>query len=140
MTRTTGELREGLLQTADLERFLGDNKESFRVKGFSERFRELFESSGMGKAELAQKAGVSEVYIYQLLAGARTPSRERVLCLCFGLGLGLHQTDEMLRSCGCAELYPRRRRDAVVIYSLEKHLSLMEVNELLCAEGEKALL
>ena len=49
----------------------------------------LYRKRIMSKAELARRSGVSQVYLHQVFAGRRTPSRDRLLCLCFGLGASL---------------------------------------------------
>ena len=47
---------------------------------------------------------MSEIYLHQIFAGRRTPSRNRLLCLCYGLGATIEETQELLRLCGIAEL------------------------------------
>ena len=62
-----------------------------------------------------------------------------MLCLCFGLGATLDEAQELLRSCGYAELYPRVRRDAIITYGLLHGMDLFAVNDRLFAEDEETL-
>ena len=49
----------------------------------------LYETKDLTKAELARRSGIGEVYLHQVFAGRRNPSRERLLCICVGLGITL---------------------------------------------------
>ena len=137
--KSTKELNRELTAAPDLKRFLEDNREQFQETGFQELLQELFHNSGISKATLAKRAETSEVYLYQIFSGTRTPSRDRVLCLCFGLPATLEQTQELLRIGGMAQLYPKNRRDAVIMYGLTHRLELPKVNDLLFAEDEETL-
>ena len=49
----------------------------------------LYETKDLTKAELARRSGISEVYLHQVFAGRRNPSRDWLLCICVGLGITL---------------------------------------------------
>ena len=61
------------------------------------------------------------------------------MCLCFGLSASLEETQELLRLCGLAELYPKVRRDAIIIYGLLHGMDLFAVNDRLFSEDEETL-
>ena len=82
---------------------------------------------------------MSEIYLHQIFAGRRTPSRNRLLCLCYGLGATIEETQELLRLCGIAELYPKRKRDALIYYGLLHRLDLFTINDRLFDENEDTL-
>ena len=137
--KSTNELNTELSAAPDLRRFLEENREQFQEPGFLELLQEVFHKAGISKAALAKRAETSEVYLYQIFSGSRMPSRDRVLCLCFGLSAGLEEAQELLRIGGMAQLYAKNRRDAVVMYGLTHHRTLSEVNDLLFAENEETL-
>lgn len=99
----------------------------------------LYETKDLTKAELARRSGISEVYLHQVFAGRRNPSRDRLLCICVGLGITLDETQRMLTQGGYAQLYPRTRRDAIISYGVVHQLPLGEINDKLFAEQEKTL-
>ena len=72
-----------------------------------------------------------------MFAGRRNPSRDRLLCICVGLGITLDETQRMLTQGGYAQLYPRTRRDAIISYGVVHQLPLGEINDKLFAEQEK---
>ena len=97
----------------------------------------LYETKDLTKAELARRSGISEVYLHQVFAGRRNPSRDWLLCICVGLGITLDETQRMLTQGGYAQLYPRTRRDAIISYGVVHQLPLGEINDKLFAEQEK---
>lgn len=137
--KSTKELNRELSAAPDWNRFLEENREQFQETGFLDYLLKLFQDAGISKVTLAKRAETSEIYLYQIFSGARMPSRDRVLCLCFGLPATLAQTQELLRIGGMAQLYPKNKRDAIIIYGLTHGQTLPQVNELLFAESKETL-
>ena len=127
------------MEHPDLDHFLAENRENFQNSTVPELLLQMIEKKGISKAVLAKQAGMSEVYLHQVFAGRRNPSRSRVLCICFGLGATLEETQELLKQCSLAQLYPREKRDAIIIYGLLRKMDLPEVNERLFSENEETL-
>lgn len=66
--------------------------------------------------------------------------RAAACCACaLGLSASLEETQELLRLCGLAELYPKVRRDAIIIYGLLHGMDLFAVNDRLFSEDEETL-
>lgn len=135
----TNNLQNELMNSPDLDRFLSDHRDDFSQGSAADFLNVLFSRKNVTKAALAKKACMSEVYLHQVFAGKRNPSRNRLICICFGLGATLEETQEFLKLCGHAQLYTRIKRDAIVIYGILNGLSLNEVNDKLFAENEEAL-
>lgn len=137
--KNTDGLQQELMDSTDLSQFLSRNQEQFVDKSVAELLNHLFEKKNISKAALAKQAGMSEIYLHQIFAGRRTPSRNRLLCLCYGLGATIEETQELLRLCGIAELYPKRKRDAIIYYGLLHRLDLFTINDRLFDENEDTL-
>lgn len=137
--KDTSELQNSMMEHTNLDRFLTENRENFQNNTVPELLLHMIEKKGISKAVLAKQAGMSEVYLHQVFAGRRNPSRSRVLCICFGLNATLEETQELLKQCSLAQLYPREKRDAIIIYGLLHGLSLFEVNDKLFEEDEETL-
>lgn len=135
----TDDLQSELMSTTDISRFLRENEANFHSLDFTRQLQELFTQKAISKASLAKRAGMSEAYLYQVFSGARNPSRNRVLCLCFGLSVTLEEAQELLKCSGCSTLYIKHRRDAIIIHGLLNSLSLDQVNDKLYSEGETTL-
>ena len=133
--KNTDTLQQELMSTNNLDRFLTENDASFRDVPLQEAIQRIFDEKGMSKAQLAKQSGISEVYLHQLFSGRRFPSRSRLLCLCFGLSVEVEEAQRLLQHAHHAPLYPRDRRDAVLIYALSHHMTLFEVNDKLFTEN-----
>ena len=138
-TKNTDDLQNELSSSVNLSRFLSAKEEQLISGNFVSMLQELFQRSGLSKAALAKRAGTSEVYLYQLFSGKRTPSRDRTICLCYGLSATLEETQELLKYSGFAQLYVRNRRDAIIIYGFIHKMELDEINDRLFAEEEATL-
>ncbi len=137
--KDTNDLRQELMEAADLDRFLAENQENFENGSVCDLLRQLFRKRKISKATLAKQSGMSEVYLHQVFAGRRNPSRNRLLCLCFGLTATLEETQELLKQCGLAQLYPKNKRDAILLYGIVNGMDLFAVNDKLFAENEETL-
>lgn len=137
--KSTGQLNQELMQASSLGEYVSENRDAFSEQAVSQLLSELYEKKPISKAALARRAGMSEVYLHQVFSGRRSPSRDRLLCLCLGLEATLEETQELLRQAGFAQLYPRHKRDAVISYGLVHGISLGEINDRLFVENEKTL-
>lgn len=137
--KSTGQLNQELMQASSLGEYVSENRDAFSEQAVSQLLSELYEKKSISKAALARRAGMSEVYLHQVFSGRRSPSRDRLLCLCLGLEATLEETQELLRQAGFAQLYPRHKRDAIISYGLVHGISLGEINDQLFVENEKTL-
>ncbi len=137
--KDTNNLRRELMETATLDQFLSENQDNFNRDSICELLNRLFQKRRISKATLAKQSGMSEVYLHQVFSGRRNPSRNRLLCLCFGLNASLEETQELLKQCGFAQLYPKDRRDAIILYGILNGMDLFAVNDKLFAENEETL-
>ncbi len=137
--KNTDDLRQELMESPDLDQFLTDNQEDFDGGRIGEMLNALFQKHRISKAALARLSGMSEVYLHQVFAGRRNPSRSRLLCLCFGLDATVEETQLLLKHCGHAQLYPKNRRDAIILYGLANNMDLFDINDKLFRENEETL-
>lgn len=140
MKKNTDDLQQELMETADLTRFLRENRESFHSGELIQRLSQMTKEKGISKTALAERASISEVYLHQIFAGRRSPSRNRVLCLCFALESSVEEVQELLRLGSMARLDPRNVRDAVIIHAIAHGITLTEVNQSLFGQDLETLI
>lgn len=99
----------------------------------------IYETKDLTKAELAAGPASARSICIRCLRGGEILPRDRLLCICVGLGITLDETQRMLTQGGYAQLYPRTRRDAIISYGVVHQLPLGEINDKLFAEQEKTL-
>lgn len=83
------------------------------------------------KSELILKTTLDRTYAYQIMNGTKLPSQDKVLQLCLALNLDLHDTNLLLTLSHNQSLYPKIKRDALIIFAISHHYSVMQTNELL---------
>ncbi len=137
--KTTSDLRQELMEDNSIDTYLQGNAALFVNQDVVALLTELYEQKHLTKAALARQAGMSEVYLHQVFAGRRNPSRDRLLCLCIGLEATVEETQQLLRQAGYAQLYPRVRRDAIILHAIAHGIALPLVNDKLYEENEKTL-
>lgn len=131
MRKNTDDLQQEIQQSPDLEQFLSENQEEFRSDTVAKQLSALCREKQVSKAALAKRSCMSEVYLHQIFSGRRNPSRNRLICLCFGLDITLEETQTLLRLCGQAQLYPKDKRDAIIQHALLHRTPLVELNQTL---------
>ncbi len=128
---TTEELLRMLFQERNLEQFLQRNEEAWRTVSFAEYLSLWCKRQGQVPEQVIRRANLEKSFGHQLFSGKRNPSRDTVLQLAFALEADVPQAQEMLRVARKSTLYPRIKRDTVIIYCLHNHVSLMDTEIIL---------
>lgn len=136
MEEETEELINQLISANDLEEFTYRNRNAFETLTLKEYLIELLQKYNKTKIDIIKESGLDITYGYQIFDGRKKPKREKLLQLAFGFSLSLPETNRLLRIGGMNELYVRKKRDAILIYCLQRKLSLQECNTYLYNMGE----
>lgn len=89
--------------------------------------------------EMIRRCRIERSYFYHILNGNKRPSRNMILRIGFCMQADLAETERLLRLANAAKLYPRVRRDALLIFAIQQKYTMDEANELLKREGEPPL-
>ena len=128
---STDELLALLFKERNLEHFLQRNESAYLTASFSDYMNTWCKQHLEVPEQVIRRANLEKSYGHQLFSGKRNPSRDTVLQLAFAMEADLTQAQEMLRIARRSLLYPRIKRDAVIIYCLHNHLSLMDTQIIL---------
>ena len=137
--KSTGDLSQELMNQPNLDAYIHANQESFLECSITELLSRLYAQKAVSKADLARRAGISEVYLHQVFSGRRRPARDRLVCICIGLQATLEETQGLLKQAGYAQLYPKNKREAIIAHGIVHHTPLGEINDKLFVENEKTL-
>ena len=137
--KTTSDLNQELFEQPNLDAYLEENLPTFSPRAVGNLLKELQARKPLSKAALARRANMSEVYLHQIFSGRRTPSRDRLLCLCIGLEATLDETQALLRQASYAVLYPRLERDAIIAHGIVHKAGLDQINDNLLIRREQPL-
>ena len=137
--KPTDELMKQLTQNADLEKYIKENEESFINTPLSDILNRIVKEKKIVKSKALKRAEINEIYGYQIFSGKRIPSRDKLIALCIGMELDLEETQSVLKCSGFAQLYPKSKRDSIIISGIEKGQSVFEINGLLYEYKESLL-
>lgn len=133
--KDTNLLQEELRKSSNLDKFEAENNSELHAQSVAEYLNELLIKYDAKKPEIGKRANLDEGYMYQIFNGRRNAKRDKLLRLAFGFPLTLDETQRLLCLGGCGELYVRRKRDAYLMYALEKGYDVMQANDLLYDKG-----
>lgn len=133
----TEELLEELLNATDPRAFA--DQHHLVKRSLSDYLQQLLDEKGLERAEVVRAAGLNDTFGYQIFMGQRGASRNKVLQLAFAMGLSFKETNRLLQAAGANELYCKNRRDAIIIFCLDRGLSLQKTDEELYRFGEDTI-
>lgn len=134
----TEELLEQLkLKDIRYEQYLAENEDSFVSEDLKEFWKEVIAKCGMSKVDIINKADIGYTYFYSVIGGKNYPSRDTIIKIFVAMGLSLEDCQRALKLYNWAQLYPKVKRDSIVIYALNHSLSLYKLEEMLEENDEK---
>ena len=84
-------------------------------------------------------SGINETFGYQIFMGQRGASRDKILQLAFAMNLTLRECNRLLKLSGANELYCKNKRDAIIIFCLDKGYTLQKTDDELYRFGEETI-
>lgn len=135
--KLTDELLRELLEAPSAEAFLGSDQTVERT--LSGYLNVLLESRGLKRSTVVRNASLNDTFGYQIFTGARGAGRNTLLQLAFSMGITLREANRLLQAGNQAQLYCKDRRDAIIIFCLDRGYSLQRVNEELYRFGEETI-
>lgn len=143
MTRlTTDELLKQLRSASSKSQFAkytADLPFHSGAQSFAEYFTDYLKQHQLVESEIIHSSSIQRNYAYQILNGTKNPGREKVLSLCLAAGMNYDDTQRALALAGLGKLYPRKKDDSVIIFAIERGLTVLETNELLYEECGQTL-
>lgn len=140
MRKSTGDLFQELQKSpCELGKYLKNNPESFVENDIKTFWEAMIQKSGRSKSNIINKADFSYCYFYDVINGRKSPSRDKVVRLILSMQLSLDDCQQALKISGKSCLYPRVKRDSILIYAIENRLSVFQLSELLAQYGEEEL-
>ncbi len=133
--KSTDELRHEIKTATDIEDYLKKNKEHLLRGSLSEHLHLLLSQKSLRRADVIRGSLLGRAYVYRIFAGEKIPSRDKMIALAFGLRLSEEETIRLLKFSGSRELYARDERDALILFALQRHMTIMDANELLLDHG-----
>ena len=135
--RLTEDLLRHIIAASSPDEYLAEGETVDR--SLSDYLFDLLRERGIKRADVVRASGLHQTVVYDIFSGKSYPDRDNAIMLAFGLGCDLVETQRLLRLAGVSELWPKVRRDAIVIWSIKEGLSREECDDELWRLGEKTL-
>lgn len=89
--------------------------------------------------DIISASGIERSYFYHILSGQKTPGRNIILRISLCLSATLNETNQLLRLAHQGTLYAKVRRDAAIIFAIEKKYTMQQTNAFLISVQELPL-
>ena len=133
----TEDLLNELLDSPDPAAFASKHK--LACRSLPDYLQQLLDERGLRRPEVVRQAGINPTFGYQIFVGQRNPSRNKLLQLAFAMKLSLRETNRALSAAGVNALNCKNRRDAIIIFCIDRGCSLQKVNAELYRVGEETV-
>lgn len=136
---TTDELLKILNNETDITDFTAKYVNLLNPETLPEFLNTLLIEKGVSKSDVIKSSNLDRTYAYQIFSGTKSPSRDKIIALAFGFGLSSSECNRMLMLAGFSGLYAKSLRDSCIIFSLDRHQTILTANETLHNLGENIL-
>ena len=106
---------------------------------FSEVLYSLMEKHSLKAKEMIRRCRIERSYFYHILSGKKIPSRNMTIRIGLCAEADLKEMDRLLRLSNSPGLYPKIRRDALIIYAISNKMTMEQTNLLLIQSEETPL-
>lgn len=130
MKKKTDDLVNEIISSKTMNHYLNTNQEEFLEMPLHVYLKQLLEKKQMRVSQVADASNKGE-YIYQVFRGIKRPSRDVVLCIAMGMKLNQEETNYLLRVAGVSPLDARKRRDSIILFALNRSLTVPDTNDIL---------
>lgn len=139
MKSTDDLMNELSRESCRINRYLKSNPDSFVFENIHDFWEGVIKKSGFSKSNIINKADFSYCYFYDVINGRKIPNKDKIVRLILTMHLDLDDCQQALRLSGRSSLYPRIKRDSIIIYAINHGLTVYQCNDLLTKHGEEAL-
>lgn len=138
MKKKTEDLLNEIMENQEITQYLIENEVEFLTMPLHLYLKQLLEETGLKVSQIAELSCKGE-YIYQVFRGIKNPSRDVILCIAMALQLACPDANQLLRIARMPALDARNRRDSVILFALNRKLSVPETNDILYELEEPCL-
>jgi transcriptional regulator with XRE-family HTH domain len=134
-TIETAELMQRIQMAKSVTKMLREIDKVSELPTIGAYLNEIRKEKGLKKEKLFAAVGISTVYGYEILSEKKIPSRDTLLQFAFAFKMNVDETQKLLKIGEKAQLYPKLKRDAHIIFALSNGLSMVELNILAVNTG-----
>ena len=135
--RTTDDLMKELNDKVSDERSLNEYLErldKYKGDSFIQYFGMLMDRHKMTKSEIIKASLIERTFASKMLSkseNAKRPTRNHLIALCIACGCNVAETEKCLKLTENRAFNAKNKRDSIIIYGINRGMTVMELNELL---------
>ena len=133
MAEKTSDLMNKLISTdspEELSQYLNEIRNKY-PKDLCSYIKAILAEKDMSIADMQKKSCIDRTYIYQIMDGSKHPGRDKIIAMAIACEMTLPECQRALEIAQEGILYAKDRRDSLVIYAINKKMSIMDLNSLL---------
>ena len=131
MNINTDVLLKRLCHSSTIDGFLSRNQDELAAPDFVGAITRLCIDRQVPPEKVINKANIERSFGHQIFRGRRRPSRDVIIQLAFGFESSVDETQTLLKLAGASALYPRVKRDAVILFCIHKGYGLIDTQIML---------
>ncbi len=137
--KNTDQLMDELMKAHNISDYLKENSIYMISDELPTYLTNILKKKRLVKSVVIKNSELSEVMGYQIFSGTRKPSRDSLLSICIAMGLDVEETQEILKIAQFASLYPKAKRDCIIINGIVTNKSVSQINETLYELNENTI-
>lgn len=138
MKKRTEDLVNEIGESKNISQYIDTNQDEFLDISLHDHLQHLLAETQLKVSQVVDRSNKGE-YIYQVFRGIKNPGRDVILCIALAMGLDLDKTAYLLRVARMPLLDARNRRDSVIIFAIERKMSVPDTNDTLYQLHEECL-
>ena len=130
MKKNTQDLVNEIATTKNISQYMDSNQEEFIDIPLHVQLKKLLADTGVSVSRNVEKSCRGD-YVYQVFRGIKTPGRDVLLCIALAMELPPEETNHLLRIAHMSLLDIRNRRDSIILFALNRALTVPDTNDIL---------
>ena len=131
----TSKMLSLIFKTNNIGSFIKNNSDNMETRRFADYLKDLCKEKNVVQEHIILRSDIDRTYGHQIFRGLHMPSRDKTIQIAFGFGLNVEETQVLLRFARHSALYPKFKRDAVIIFCLNRQKTVVETQNLLYELG-----
>lgn len=138
MKKKTEDLMNEIVTGTNISGYFDTNQEEFLNIPLHEYLKGLLSCRQLKVSQIVNRSYKGE-YVYQVFRGVKNPGRDVIVCIALAMELDLEETGQLLRIARMPLLDARNRRDSILIFAINRKLTVPDTNDILYEFQESCL-
>lgn len=130
MKETTADIQNKIDKAGSIDD-LHEILKNLPCESFCVRVDEMRQAHNKKFSEIEKQVAISKTQYHNVLNGTVKPQRHHIIKIGIAMELSVPEINELLKLAHHKELYAKKTEDAIIIYGIQRGMSVIEIQELL---------